>query len=59
MNVKVGDDVIVELEDGEVRLHTRSEGIRRAQAILGKYAREGPPVIAELIEEHRQEAGRD
>jgi AbrB family looped-hinge helix DNA binding protein len=57
LNVKPGDQVIFELEDGAIRLRTRAEGIRRAQAIRGKYARKGPPIIAELIAEHRLEAG--
>ena len=59
LDLKPGDEVILEFSDGEVRLITRDEGIRAAQAILGKHARKGPPVIAELIAEHRQEAERD
>ena len=57
LNLKPGDEVAFELEDGAIRMKTHAEGIRRAQAIRGKYARKDPPIIAELIAEHRLEAG--
>jgi AbrB family looped-hinge helix DNA binding protein len=58
LNMNVGDEVIVELEDGEVRLRTRAEGIRRAREILGDILL-GPSPVEELIAERRAEAARD
>lgn len=58
LNMKPGDDVILEFEDGELRVRTRAAGIRRAQEILGKYLT-GPSPVDELIAERRAEAARD
>jgi AbrB family looped-hinge helix DNA binding protein len=58
LNVKPGDEVVLELEDGVVRVRTRAEGIRRAREILSKYL-QGPSPVDELIAEHRAEAARE
>lgn len=52
----VGDEIIVRLEDGSVRLLTQEEAIRRAQAIVRKYSEPGRMLSEELIAERRAEA---
>ncbi len=59
LGLKPGDDVILELEGGQLRVMTRSEGVRRAQAILHKYLANVPSAAEELLAERRAEAARD
>lgn len=59
LDLHVGDDVVVELEGGSLRLCTRREGLRRAQEILRKYLQGGPSLADELIAERHAEAARE
>ena len=56
--VKAGDELILEMLDGEVRLRTRAEGIRRAKALVADL-KGGPSPVDELIAERRAEAARE
>jgi AbrB family looped-hinge helix DNA binding protein len=57
--IEVGD-VVVWRDDGDgLRLFSRRDGIRRAQAVLAKYKRPGESVVDELIRERREEAARE
>jgi AbrB family looped-hinge helix DNA binding protein len=56
--IAVGDDVIVRLEDGEIRVISYAESVRRAQEVAKPYLAEGD-VVAELIAERRAEAERE
>jgi bifunctional DNA-binding transcriptional regulator/antitoxin component of YhaV-PrlF toxin-antitoxin module len=59
LGMKVGDDVILALADGEVRVFTRTEAIRRAQEQVGRYIPADRSLADELIAERRAEAGRE
>lgn len=56
MGIDVGDEVMLRLEDGEVRITTLQQGIRRAQEIVRRYVPEGRSLVDELLEERRREA---
>ena len=56
LGLKVGDDVTLSLDDGELRLTTRRAAIKRAQRILRQYVPEGRMLSDELIAERRREA---
>ena len=58
MGVEEGDEVIVRLVDGEVRIATLEVSIRRAQAIVREHVPEGTSLVAELIAEREAEAAR-
>ena len=45
--------------DGELRIVSRREGIRKAQAIVARYKQPGVSVVDEFIAERRAEAERD
>ncbi len=45
--------------DGELRIVSRRQGIRRAQAIAAKVRQAGVPVVDEFIAEKRAEATRE
>ena len=56
LGLKPGDDVILVLEDGEVRITTLPRVIQRAQQIVRRYNPEGRSLVDELIRERRDEA---
>ena len=59
LGLKPGDDVILVLEDGEVRITTLPRVIRRAQELVRRYNPEGRSLVDELIQERREEAARE
>ncbi len=59
LGLKPGDDVILVLEDGEVRITTLPRVIQRAQEIVRRYNPEGRSLVDELIRERRDEAARE
>lgn len=57
--LKPGDDLIVEaVGEGELRLRTRAQALKRAQEIVATYG-SGRDLVAELIAERREEARRE
>ena len=59
LGVTTGDDLILDLSDGEVRMFTRREAIRRAQDLVRRYFPEGRMLSEELIRERKIEAARE
>ena len=58
IGLEVGDEVIVRLEDGEVRILTPESAIRRAQDLVRRYVPEGRSLVDELLAERRDEVAR-
>lgn len=59
LNLQEGDTVLIELVDGEARLYSRREQLRRAQALVRQYIPEGTSVVDDFITERRAEAKRE
>ena len=59
LGLREGDPVMVQLDDGELRVLTRAQAIRRAQEIVAKYVSPGRSLVDELITERRAEAARE
>ena len=59
LGLREGDPVMVQLDDGELRVLTRAQAIRRAQEILAPYLAGKPSPVDELIAERRAEAARE
>ena len=58
LNLNVGDELVMFLEAGEIRVVPRAEALRRAQELVSRYA--GSRSLAdELIEERKVEANRE
>jgi bifunctional DNA-binding transcriptional regulator/antitoxin component of YhaV-PrlF toxin-antitoxin module len=55
LGMKVGDMVILRLEDGEVRIFTQQEAIRKAQELVNTYLPVERSLSDELITERRLE----
>ena len=58
LGLKPGDEVVLILEDGEVRLLTPRQAVRRVQALVRRYVPRGRRLADELIQERREEAAR-
>jgi antitoxin PrlF len=60
LGVDVGDEVVLHLEDGELRILSIERAIRRLQEAARRYRRDGePPWSEQLIAERRAEAARE
>jgi AbrB family looped-hinge helix DNA binding protein len=58
--LKAGDDLLIEpVGEGELRLRTRRQAIKEAQAIVARYLPKGRDLVQELIDERREEAARE
>ena len=59
LGLRAGDAVVVQLDDGALRILTRAQAIRRAQEIVAKYVSPDRSLVDELIAERRAEAARE
>jgi AbrB family looped-hinge helix DNA binding protein len=59
MGVNPGDELVVSVNDGELRVMTVAQAIRRAQALVRQYVPDGSSLVDELLTERRSEAERD
>jgi AbrB family looped-hinge helix DNA binding protein len=56
LGIKVGDEVVLRLEDDELRITTMKRRIQRAQRLLRKHVKPGTSLVKELISERREAA---
>ena len=56
LGLKDGDLVILQLDNGDIRIISPAVAGRRAQALVAKYVPEGVSLVDELIAERRREA---
>jgi AbrB family looped-hinge helix DNA binding protein len=59
LGLKVGDEVILRMADGEVHILTRRQAIKKAQALVRKHVPERKSLVRELIRERRGEAASE
>jgi len=59
LGIKAGDEVILRMEDDELRITTMKRRIERAQRRVRKYVKPGVSLADELIAERRQAAKRE
>jgi AbrB family looped-hinge helix DNA binding protein len=58
LQIKGGDEVVLRLEDDELRITTQQRRIERAQRRARRYLKPGTSLVDELLAE-RREAARD
>lgn len=56
MGWQAGEKLTVQVQDGEVRIFSQAQAIRRAQAWVRSFVTEGRALSDELIAERRREA---
>jgi hypothetical protein len=59
MGLKDGDEVLVRLEEGELRISTRRGRLKRAQAMVRSRLDADRSLADELVAERRVEAARE
>ena len=59
LGISTGDTVLLDIEDGELRVRSLNQAIARAQAILRRHVPEGVSLVDELIADRRREAERE
>jgi AbrB family looped-hinge helix DNA binding protein len=59
LGMKPGDEVILRLDDGELRITTMKQRMERAQRRARQYVKPGVSLVDELIAERREEAKRE
>jgi AbrB family looped-hinge helix DNA binding protein len=59
LGIKAGDEVVVRLEDDELRITTLKNRIGRAQRRVQGYVKPGRSLAAELIAERREAEERE
>ncbi|MCI3922690.1 AbrB/MazE/SpoVT family DNA-binding domain-containing protein [Paenibacillus sp. TRM 82003] len=57
MGVNIGDELVVKLEDGELKLYTVEQAVKKAQSALRRYVPKGKSLVDELMRERRADAG--
>jgi AbrB family looped-hinge helix DNA binding protein len=58
LGIEVGDEVVLRLQDNELRITTQQKRIERARERARKYLKQGSSLVDELLAERRQ-ASRD
>ncbi len=59
LGVEPGDELILALDKGELRIFTREEAIGRAQGLVRRYIPSDRSLVDELIQERRSESARE
>ena len=59
VGINAGDEVILRVEDDELRITTLKKRLERAQRLVHKYIKPGISLSDELIAERRREARRE
>jgi AbrB family looped-hinge helix DNA binding protein len=59
LNLEIGDEVIVRVEAGELRILTRAEAVKRAQEKVRRHIKGSRSLVDELSVERRVEAKRE
>jgi AbrB family looped-hinge helix DNA binding protein len=56
LGIAAGDTVMVDIDNGELRVRSLSKALERARAILRRHIPEGSKLSDELIQDRRAEA---
>jgi AbrB family looped-hinge helix DNA binding protein len=58
LGLKAGDQVLIRVEDNELRISSVEQRIERIQALVRKYNRKGESLSESLIRDRRTEAAK-
>lgn len=59
LGINVGDEIVLRIEDDELRIMTLKRRIERAQESIRRYIKPGRSLVDELIAERREAAKRE
>ncbi len=56
LGIRIGDEVVLQIEDDELRIMTLKRNIERAQRLVRQHVKPGTSLVDELIAERREAA---
>ena len=56
LGINIGDEVVLRMEDDELRITTVKRRVARAQCLVRKHVKRGTSLVDELIAERREAA---
>jgi AbrB family looped-hinge helix DNA binding protein len=56
LGINIGDEVVLRIEDDELRITTPKRRVERAQRLVRKHVKRGRSLVDELIAERREAA---
>ena len=56
LGIRLGDEVVLQIQDDELRITTLKRNIERAQRLVRKHVKQGTSLVDELIAERREAA---
>lgn len=56
LGINIGDEVVLRIEDDELRITTLKHRLARAQRLVRKHVKSGTSLVDELIRERREAA---
>jgi AbrB family looped-hinge helix DNA binding protein len=59
LGINVGDEIVLRIEDDELRIMTLKRRLERAQESIRRYIKPGRSLVDELIAERREAAKRE
>jgi AbrB family looped-hinge helix DNA binding protein len=59
LGIEVGDEIVLRIEDDELRITTQQRRIQRAQRRSQQYLKPGTSLVKELLAERREAAKRE
>jgi AbrB family looped-hinge helix DNA binding protein len=59
LGIEIGDEVVLRVEDDELRITTQQRRIQRAQQRARQYVKPGTSLVDELLAERRKAARRE
>src|SRR5580704_5555619 len=59
LGIEIGDEVVLRVEDDELRITTQQRRIQRAQRRARQYVKRGTSLVDELLAERREAAKRE
>lgn len=59
LDINIGDEVVLRIEDDELRVSTMKRRIERARRLVRRHLKAGTSLVDELISERREAARRE
>lgn len=59
LNIKIGENVMLKIEDNELRVTTSQEALRRLQKLVRQHVSPDRSIVDEFLAERREEAKKD
>jgi AbrB family looped-hinge helix DNA binding protein len=56
LGIRAGDEVLLQIQDDELRITTLKRNIERAQSLVRKHVKPGSSLVDELLAERREAA---